>query len=241
MAFLHFRLIIVQILFFQHVADVSDVPVPTSGSSQSQDAGSGAKAAGQKGGKSKVKLHPELEEIRDQSHATSLPLMTALCNDLSLIHTRLNSTTASIAGSGYDVSTLMSTDSRISHASHDMDQRRLSDCYLGDLGTMIPMNGHRPFSWHSESFDFDNPPGVGVDSHHSVPQNLSAYISPTHPTSSWTNAVAYGMVYRQNMDRYSPELIASQLMIPHKISSGGHNLTEDTISHNSLKENVGIA
>lgn len=211
---------------------------------------SGAGAVGKKGKPTHITvmnqkeiLHPEIEEIRGQPHAFSLPFITALCNDKSLLPSALNNT-GSVLGS-YDMSSLRSTDSRISRISYDSD-RRLSVSYPSGSNTAVSSN--RPFSWHSESFDLDaqlaslNVGGIPplMDNHRSVPQNLSDFTSPG--ASSWTHAVAYGTPMKQNVDRYSPELIATQHMIPPKLTSGGHNTTEGSMGHKSLlKENVGIA
>ncbi|XP_053395461.1 protein expanded-like [Mercenaria mercenaria] len=190
-------------------------------------------------------LHPEIEEIRGKSHAFSLPFITALCNDKTLqpIHSR----SGSIAGS-YDMSSIRSTDSRISRISHDTDVRRLSiSGYPGSTsGTLVnnSFNSHRPFSWHSESFDLDAQLAnltAGNNSlsenHRSVPQNLTDFNSE----ASWTTAISYATPGGQSSER-SPEVIASQLMIPSKLSSGGHNSTEANIRHKSLmNENIGIA
>jgi hypothetical protein len=190
-------------------------------------------------------LHPEIEEIRGQSHAFSLPFITALCNDKTLqpIHSR----SGSIAGS-YDMSSIRSTDSRISRISHDTDVRRLSiSGYPGSsTGTLVnnSFNSHRPFSWHSESFDLDAQLANLTtgnnnlsENHRSVPQNLTDLNSET----SWAAALSYTSAGGQSTEK-SPELIASQLMIPPKLSSGGHNSTEANIRHKSLmNENIGIA
>ena len=189
-------------------------------------------------------LHPEIEEIRGQPNAFSLPFITALCNDKSLLPSASNNS-GSVLGS-YDMSSLRSTDSRISRISYDTDSRRLSVSYPSGSGTMVS-SPSRPFSWHSESFDLDAQlASLNVNSapltenHRSVPQSLSDFTSPG--ASSWTHAVAYGTALRQNVDRYSPELIATQHMIPPKLSSGGHNSSEGSMGHKSLlKENVGIA
>ncbi|KAH3847905.1 protein expanded-like [Dreissena polymorpha] len=186
-------------------------------------------------------LHPEIEEIRGKSHAFSLPFISALIADKTLqsVHSR----SGSIAGS-YDMSSIRSTDSRISRISHDTDGRRLS---ISGYPTGLLQNGHssfnshRPFSWHSENFDLDaqlaNLTGGSQplsENHRSVPQSL--YSSDT----SWANTFAYAIPSSQ--ERYSPELIASQLMIPPKLTSGGHNAQDANIRHKSLlKENVGIA
>lgn len=187
-------------------------------------------------------LHPEIEEIRGKSHAFSLPFISALIADKTLqsVHSRSGSITGS-----YDMSSIRSTDSRISRISHDTDVRRLSiSGYPAGLlqNGHSSFNSHRPFSWHSENFDLDaqlaNLTTGGSqplsENHRSVPQSL--YSSDT----SWANAFAYAIPTGQ--DRYSPELIASQLMIPPKLTSGGHNAQDANIRHKSLmKENVGIA
>lgn len=212
---------------------------------------SGAGVAGKKGKPTHITvmnqkevLHPEIEEIRGQPHAFSLPFITALCNDKSLLPSASNNS-GSVLGS-YDMSSIRSTDSRISRISYDTDNRRLSVSYPSGSNTM--MSSNRPFSWHSESFDLDAQlanlnVSVGqpvTENHRSVPQNLSDFTSPG--ASAWTHAVAYGTPFRQNMDRYSPELISTQHMIPPRLSSGGHNSTEGNMGHKSLlKENVGIA
>ena len=67
-------------------------------------------------------LHPELKQILGQSHldhAISLPLITALCNDTSLVHT---SRSHSGSRSSYDTSTIRSTESRLTRLSHDTDR-----------------------------------------------------------------------------------------------------------------------
>lgn len=192
-------------------------------------------------------LHPEIEEIRGKSHAFSLPFITALCNDKTL--QPMHSRSGSIAGS-YDMSSLRSTDSRISRISHDTDVRRLSiSGYPGSASDTLvnnSFNSHRPFSWHSENFDLDsqlaNLTGASNSSsenHRSVPQNLTSFSTDTSP---WTAAISYTASGGQNMDGYSPELIASQLMIPPKLSSGGHNSTEANIRHKTImNENVSVA
>lgn len=188
-------------------------------------------------------LHPDLEKIRTKPDSF-LPFLTALCNDQSLqpVHSR----SGSIAGS-YDMSSIRSTDSRISRISHDLDIRRLSiSGYPGTVNgsaSNSPFNSHRPFSWHSESFDLDaqlanlttgNQPLS--ENHRSEPQNLYDFTGD----ASWTNAIAYAIPGGQG--RYSPENIASQWMIPPKLSSGGHSTQEANIRNKSiLKENVGIA
>ncbi|KAL4237397.1 FERM domain-containing protein 6 [Mactra antiquata] len=191
-------------------------------------------------------LHPEIEEIRGKSHAFSLPFITALCNDKSLLP--VHSHSGSVIGS-YDMSSIRSTDSRISRISHDTDVRRLSiSGYPSSAsGTMVnnSFNSHRPFSWHSESFDLDaqlanlaTGTSLLTENHRSVPQNLTDFSSEA---GVLTNAISYSL-QAQSLDRYSPELIASQLNIPPKISSGGHNSSDSNIRHKTImKENIGIA
>ena len=113
----------------------------------------------------KEALHPDIEHILGQSQAHSLPLITALCNDL------MTGSTHSSTGS-YDTSTLRSSESR-------SDSRRWSTCGpmetsigaesgTSSTGTMLVMGsssggggsggggcGGRPYSWHSEHFDLD--------------------------------------------------------------------------------------
>ena len=192
-------------------------------------------------------LHPELQEIRGQSDAFALPLITALCNDKSLMHS--GSQNASMCGS-YDMSTLRSTDSHLSRLSHEIDPRRLSSCYPSASGTMVALSASRPFSWHSENFDLDAqlaaiqsgyPASQNLsENHRSVPQDLSGIL--VAPTSSWAHTIlSNDTPYRNLMlERYSPDSIAS-LMIPPKISSGGHNSNKSNISQKALKENIGMA
>lgn len=190
-------------------------------------------------------LHPEIEEIRTNKQAF-LPFLTALCNDQTLqpIHSR----SGSIAGS-YDMSSIRSTDSRISRISHDLDVRRLSisgyPAAASGAHTNSSFNSHRPFSWHSESFDLDaqlmnltTGSQPLSENHRSEPQNLYDFSTD----SSWTHAISYTIPGGQGLDRYSPELIASHLMIPPKLSSGGHSSQEANIRNKPLmKENIGIA
>lgn len=196
----------------------------------------------------KEKLHPELEEIRGNVKQFSLPLITALFNDTTLVP----STSGCSSDLMYDTSTICSTDSRW---SYDTDSRRLSSSYPSSTGTMISLySANRPFSWHSEQFDLDGQWAASMrmssripallDNHRSEPQGLNegpAYSNP--PVASWTQAISYGNRYglpcSSPVDRYSPEHLASQHMIPPKISSGGHNKPESNIK--TLKENVGIA
>ena len=180
-------------------------------------------------------LHPEIEEIRGKSHDFALPFISALIADKTLqsVHSRAGS----VVGS-YDMSSIRSTDSRISRISHDTDVRRLSiSGYPTGTGfANSSFNSNRPFSWHSENFDLDaqlaNLTGSGPtlsENHRSVPQSL-------YSADAWLAGGAGGL------DRYSPELIASQHMIPSKLSSGGHSSQEANIRHKPImKENVGIA
>jgi len=188
-------------------------------------------------------LHPELEELQKKQQEY-FPFLAALCNDQTLqpAHSRSGSITGS-----YDMSSIRSNDSRISRISHDLDMRRLSvSGYPGTVNvsqTNSPFNSHRPFSWHSESFDLDTQLANLTtgnqqlsENHRSEPQNLYEFTGD----ASWTNAIAYAIPGGQG--RYSPENIASQWMIPPKLSSGGHSTQEANIRNKSiLKENVGIA
>ncbi|XP_005093424.1 uncharacterized protein LOC101863416 [Aplysia californica] len=102
-------------------------------------------------------LHPELKQILGQSHAISLPLITALCNDSSLVQA---SRSQSGSRSSYDTSTMRSTDSRLTRLSHDTDPRRWSSCCQAAGGgvpeVMLSVQSSRPYSWHSEHFDLDS-------------------------------------------------------------------------------------
>ncbi|KAK7506980.1 hypothetical protein BaRGS_00001831 [Batillaria attramentaria] len=206
----------------------------------------------------KEALHPELEEILGQSHAHSLPFITALCNDL-------------MTGSAH--SSVGSHDTLRSNDSHP-DSRRWSTCgpmessVVSDSGSILPGtmlvvgSGARPYSWHSEHFDLDaslsavpqrkavprhqHPPQHHqLDNHRSVPHELYACSGTAGATSVlWTQAIANSSSapYGGSLDRYSPELIAQQLMIPSRLTSGGHSGTDGNISHHkTLKENIGIA
>lgn len=211
----------------------------------------------------KEALHPELEEILGQSHAHSLPFITALCNDL------MTGSAHSSLGSSYDTATLRSTDSH-------PDSRRWSTCgpmessMASDSGglpsAMLTVgSGARPYSWHSEHFDLDAtlsavPPRLvaprrqqppphhhhhQLDNHRSVPHELYACSGFSGASNVlWTQAIANSSAatYGGSLDRYSPELIAQQLMIPSRLTSGGHSGTDSNISHHkALKENIGIA
>ena len=106
----------------------------------------------------KGNLHPELKHILGQSHAISLPLITALCNDSTLMQ---DSRSQSGSRSSYDTSTVRSTDSRLTRLSHDTDSRRWSSCCQAGTGTATPemklsVHSGRPYSWHSEHFELDS-------------------------------------------------------------------------------------
>lgn len=168
-------------------------------------------------------LHPELETIRDDTHALSLPLMHGLCNDKSLYMQVSNPQNGSVES--YDNSTIRSTDSRISRISHDFDPRRLSAVYPSVHGSPASIL-QRPFSWHSESFDLDahiaamNSQTLD-ENHRSVPQNLGhLLVSP-----SWTNAITYN-------DQYSSDY---SHIVPAQMTTGGIN------SQSGLQETIGIA
>lgn len=208
----------------------------------------------------KEALHPELEEILGQSQAHSLPFITALCNDL------MTGSAHSSTGSSYDTATLRSNDShpdsRRWSTCGPMESSLVADSGSALPGATVPGPGARPYSWHSEHFDLDAslsavpqrkvaprhqhpPPHHPLDNHRSVPQELYAS-SGTAAASSvlWTQAVAgsSSAPYGGSLDRYSPELIAQQLMIPSRLTSGGHNGTDSNIGHHkALKENIGIA
>ena len=216
----------------------------------------------------KEALHPDIEQILGQSQAHSLPLITALCNDL------MTGSTHSSTGS-YDTSTLRSNDSH-------PDSRRWSTCGpmetspgaesgSSSTGTMLVVGaGARPYSWHSEHFDLDatlsampahgaivprlqplahhhHPPHPLqlLDNHRSFPHDLCTASHAGHSVL-WTQAIANSgssAPYGGSLDRYSPELIAQQLMIPSRLNSGGHSVTDSgSIGHHkALKENIGIA
>ena len=234
----------------------------------------------------KEALHPDIEQILGQSQAHSLPLITALCNDL------MTGSTHSSTGS-YDTSTLRSNDSH-------PDSRRWSTCGPmetsvgsggsgggggGSTGTMLLVGGAagggagaRPYSWHSEHFDLDSaalsavpapgkivprllqqlphhhhhhhhhhPPPHPLDhNHRSFPHDLYTAAQAGHSVL-WTQAIANSggssAPYGGSLDRYSPELIAQQLMIPSRLNSGGHSGADSgSIGHHkALKENIGIA
>ncbi|CAG5129827.1 unnamed protein product [Candidula unifasciata] len=117
----------------------------------------------------KAKLHPELKQILGQSHAFSLPLMTALCNDSSLMEA---SRSQSGSRSSYETSTVRSSDSRLTRLSHDTDSRRWSSCCQGaNMPDVLLMQSSRPYSWHSEHLE--------LDSHLAVPS--TEHLPPTSP------------------------------------------------------------
>lgn len=111
----------------------------------------------------KANLHPELKQILGQSHAFSLPLMTALCNDSTLMEA---SRSQSGSRSSYETSTVRSSDSRLTRLSHDTDSRRWSSCCQGDhLADVLQVQSSRPYSWHSEHFDLDSQLAVPPSDH----------------------------------------------------------------------------
>lgn len=161
-------------------------------------------------------MHPELETIRDDTHAFSLPLMHGLCNDKSLYMQVPNPDNGTIEL--YDNCTIRSTDSRVSRISHEFDPRRLSAVYPSTQGA--PSVSQRPFSWHSQNFDLDANLAAmtsqGVDENHrSVPQNLSRLLT----SPPWT--IPYN-------DQYSSDY-------SHIVQQAGIN------SQSGLQETVGIA
>lgn len=236
----------------------------------------------------KEALHPDIEQILfgqslGQSQAHSLPLITALCNDL------MTGSTHSSTGS-YDTSTLRSVES-------NPDTRRWSTCGPmetsvesgGSCGTMLVVSGAgsvtntRPYSWHCQDIPLSvltphplsrhnatlpysqlplllqrrlhphPPPHRGLqkqqETAHSLPHDLCrAAPYPPHPHSVlWTQAVgdsdsgADSAPYGGSLDRYSPELIAQQLMIPSRLNSGGWPVGLTDSGHKLMKENIGIA
>lgn len=222
----------------------------------------------------KEALHPELEQILGQPHGHSLPLITALCNDL------MTGSGHSSLGS-YDTATLCSSDSHSTPLSGETETRRWSTCGpaelgldgsesgCGSTGTMLVVggggSGSRPYSWHSEHFDLETSLRVmpytkikatphllqrnhqnlqPLENHRSVPQNLGALSCANGGTSVlWTQAVANGnSPCGGSLDRYSPDLVTQHLMIPSRLTSGGHSGTDGNISHHkALKETIGIA
>lgn len=195
-------------------------------------------------------LHPELEEIRGQPSAfSSFSMITKLCTDKSLMQNPYPKVSVPVIGA-YDMSSIRSTDSRISHLSHDMDARRLSSCYPESSQPMTTVTPTRPFSWHSENFELDAQltllngnvamiPGY-LDNYTSMPQNLGGIL--VAPPSSLANTFALDFARQQMIGgRYSPQSIASHLMIPPKLSSGGHSTTDRNISQKAFKETFGIA
>ncbi|CAI9722094.1 domain-containing 6 [Octopus vulgaris] len=196
-------------------------------------------------------LHPELEKIRTEANRNSVPFITALFNDHLLLMQHSSSSFCST-----DTGTIKSTDSRHSTASnHDMDGRRLSACYPSSTGTMIMCHSTRPYSWHNEKFDLDSQLGYNVggngatspaglspsyfNNHHSEPNTLNNFTTPL-PTS-WTHSIACMPGCGQSLNTYNPQNIASQHMIPARLSCGGHDKNEGSMPHKTLKENIGIA
>lgn len=178
-------------------------------------------------------------------------MITKLCNDKSLMQTPYPKVSVPLIGA-YDMSSMRSTDSRISHLSHELDSRRLSSCYPESSDTMLTsVAPTRPYSWHSQNFDLDaqltlvngnvvmTTPGY-FDNHSSMPQDLRGIL--VAPSPSIANSITLDFAKQQMMgDRYSPQSIASHLMIPPKLSSGGHSTTDRNISQKAFKETYGIA
>ncbi|GFN94468.1 Ferm domain containing 6 [Plakobranchus ocellatus] len=135
----------------------------------------------------KGNLHPELKHILGQSHAISLPLITALCNDSTLMQ---DSRSQSGSRSSYDTSTVRSTDSRLTRLSHDTDSRRWSSCCQAGAGSATPemmlstLSG-RPYSWHSEHFELDSQLSEAVDN--SLPHQHLPASTPPNPRAAVTN------------------------------------------------------
>ncbi|KAL8590064.1 hypothetical protein ACOMHN_034295 [Nucella lapillus] len=229
-------------------------------------AGSRSKATHVSVKNQKEALHPDIEQILGQSQAQSLPLITALCNDL------MTGSTHSSSGS-YDTSTLRSSDSH-------PDSRRWSTCGpmetsvgaesgSSSTGTMLVVGtGTRPYSWHSEHFDLDSslsvlPPGRKAVPKHPTPHGRHHPPRPSQVPEShrsfphdlsrggggervvWAQAVPHSAaVYGGSLDRSSPGLTARQLMIPSRLNSGGRSVAADsgTITHHPpLTHNIAIA
>ena len=162
--------------------EVTDQPKVTEIDDQEEVRGHQPEARGQ--GESGRVLHPELKQILGQSHidhAISLPLITALCNDTSLVHA---SRSHSGSRSSYDTSTVRSTDSHRTRLSHDTDPRRWSSCYQGSglPDVMLSVQTGRPYSWHSEHFDLDSHP-VGSPRPLALlpPPSEESHLPPTSP------------------------------------------------------------
>ncbi|KAL8610960.1 hypothetical protein ACOMHN_042576 [Nucella lapillus] len=222
-------------------------------------AGSRSKATHVSVKNQKEALHPDIEQILGQSQAHSLPFIMALCNDL------MTGSSHSSTGS-YDTSTRRSSESQA-------DSRRWSTCgtvETSDSATGLdrhavsPGAGARPYSWHSEHFELDtglrpvpasragaclsppyHQPQPVLENHRSFPQELYAVSNSGHSVL-WAQAIANsaeGVPYVGSVDRYSPELIAQQLMIPSRLNSGGHSVSEggNIGRHKTLKENIGVA
>ncbi|KAH9492923.1 FERM domain-containing protein 6 [Bulinus truncatus] len=196
----------------------------------------------------KSSLHPELKQILGQSHAISLPLITALCNDASLMQT---SRSQSGSRSSYDTSTVRSTDSRLTRLSHETDSRRWSSCgqaaALPDV--MLSVQSSRPYSWHSEHLDLDtqlalpltdhltptsvpNPRAVNnkhlkiADNQNSLPQKMIE--SDPGPSSPRINSHYSGTFW---WDAPSVDMNSSSWteVIPYSYSA--HSLTNNSAQH----------
>ncbi|RUS84496.1 hypothetical protein EGW08_007735 [Elysia chlorotica] len=137
----------------------------------------------------KGNLHPELKHILGQSHAISLPLITALCNDSTLMQ---DSRSQSGSRSSYDTSTVRSTDSRLTRLSHDTDSRRWSSCCQAGTGAVTPdmkmsVSSGRPYSWHSEHFELDSQLSEAVDTVNLQLQEDIPVSTPPNPRAAVTN------------------------------------------------------
>ncbi|KAK7104751.1 uncharacterized protein [Littorina saxatilis] len=83
------------------------------------------------------------------------------------------------------------------------------------------------------------------DNHRSFPHDLYTASSAGNSvlwTQAVTNNSGSSAPYGGSLDRYSPELLAQQL-IPSRLNSGGHSVTDsgNIGPHKMLKENIGIA
>ena len=212
----------------------------------------------------KEALHPDIEQIlAGQAQAQSLPLITALCNDL------MTGSTHSSTGS-YDTMRSVESDSRRWSTCGPMETSVES---VGNVGTMLikPGTSVRPYSWHFENIPFSlpgdlnslqstsNTPKTPPSHHHhhptpsqppqtaqSLPHDLCKVSRSGKTTHSvlWTQAVGGGVEGEGGggvTDRYSPELIAQQLMIPSRLNSGGRMVGVSDSGHKLMKENIGIA
>lgn len=151
---------------------------------------------------SKGVLHPELKQILGQSEAISLPLITALCNDSSLVQ---SSRSQSGSRSSYDTSTVRSTDSRLTRLSHDTDSRRWSSCCQGETGatgSMVSVQSSRPYSWHSEHFELDAQLALPPTDHFNI-------TSPPNPRAMKKLAINNGGGVLENVSNIPQKMIES--------------------------------